>query len=55
LLCPELIGLEWGINKYNLEWPVEVPQIDNNLAHVETKEQYGYVGIRHMGYKLVLK
>jgi hypothetical protein len=53
LLCPELIGL--GINKYNLEWPVEVPQIDNKLAHVETKEWHGYMGIGHMGYELVLK
>jgi hypothetical protein len=38
-----------------LEWHVEVPQIDNKLAHVETKERHGYVEIRYVGYELVLK
>jgi hypothetical protein len=47
--------LRYGIKKWNLRGPVEVPRTDNKLACVELKERCGYMDIWHMGYGLILK
>jgi hypothetical protein len=43
------------MKKWNLRWPVEVLQMDNKLPHVEINEQCRYMGIRLVGFSLVLK